>query len=270
MKVDESYKLKGSVYSDGIPGKDGAVKSGSSIQSISPTDPRALAFAQMMEGKGNVGASGSFYDFLNEDKENKLEKILNALSDKAAPRQPASQLNHSQELQARLDSYTSDINSRKGSDSAQNDFTAQTPNTAAINGLSDFGRQIAPAVDAQNPGQVTSPDDVLRIADSVVERILVSDPRHSANSQVTITFNSSSALPQTDITLRRDLDGLLSIIVSANNPKSFNRLVEAREQIIEGVQKYEDREVRFILNGANEHMAQNHSKGDDDDIYGRV
>lgn len=108
------------------------------------------------------------------------------------------------------------------------------------------------------PSQVssTSPsvNEVFEVAKSIVDKILVSDPRHSSSEMVTISFNSSSALPQTELTLRRDLDGLLTVMMATNNPKSFNKLVAARDKIVSGLEKLEDSPVRFVLKDPKESL----------------
>ena len=135
---------------------------------------------------------------------------------------------------------------------SQDNQATQAASLNALNHLSTVATNQEAATNAAPANGTAAPDsqsidDILALADSIVDRILVSDPKYSASSQVTISFNAASGLAQTDMTLRRDLDGLLSIIVSSSNPKSFNTLLQAKEQIIDGVQRLEKREIRFEL-----------------------
>ena len=106
---------------------------------------------------------------------------------------------------------------------------------------------IANEVNETSPTTNSDVQEIFKLADKIVDRILVSDPKTSGSTQVTISMNNSSVLPGTEISLRRDLDGLLSVVVSTNNQQSFNKIVSVRDRIVDGVQKYEKQNVRFII-----------------------
>lgn len=106
---------------------------------------------------------------------------------------------------------------------------------------------IANEVNETAPTTESDVQEIFKLADKIVDRILVSDPKTSGSTQVTISMNNSSVLPGTEISLRRDLDGLLSVVVSTNNQQSFNKIVSVRDRIVDGVQKYEKQNVRFII-----------------------
>lgn len=92
-----------------------------------------------------------------------------------------------------------------------------------------------------------------QLADDLVDRILVSDPRYSQGSEIRLTLSAGSGFPGTEIVLRRDLEGMLAVEINSRRQDHFKKFVELRPLLSEGLQQYENSEVRLIINNADEY-----------------
>lgn len=99
------------------------------------------------------------------------------------------------------------------------------------------GRMAQAAETAAPPGDAP---DLGALAEKLVERILVSEP--SGGSEIRLMLGKD-VLPGTEIRLQRGSDGLLSVLVTADNAASFQTLVGAQESLKARLESFE-RNVR--------------------------
>ena len=87
-----------------------------------------------------------------------------------------------------------------------------------------------------------------KLANELVEKILVSDPKYTSGSEVRLTLGQNSGLSGTEIILRRDLDGLLSVVINAHNQDQFKKLVSVRNDLNRALEKHESSRLRLEIN----------------------
>jgi type III secretion system needle length determinant len=92
--------------------------------------------------------------------------------------------------------------------------------------------------------------------EKLVDRILVSDPAHSADNEVRLMLNDS-LLADTEIVLKRSNDGLLSIHISTSNADSLQTLAAARNDLHQALNAVEEREVRLEISGGESSSSSN-------------
>ena len=78
--------------------------------------------------------------------------------------------------------------------------------------------------------------------EKLVERILVSTPEQGGH-EVRLSLGSH-ALPGTEITLHRDMTGMLSVMLSSSDASSFQTLVSAQDSLKSMLEKLEGSSVR--------------------------
>lgn len=115
---------------------------------------------------------------------------------------------------------------------------------AQAQGNSDAAAQLQTGAAAQT--------ELQDLADSLVDKILVSDPKYSQGSEIRLTLSAQSGLEGSEIVLRRDLQGLLAIEINCRRQEHFKKFVQLRPLLVDGLQRHESSEVRFILNDPEE------------------
>ncbi len=109
------------------------------------------------------------------------------------------------------------------------------------------GSAAAQAAPLQGGDSIKS--ELQTLSDQLVDRILVSDPKYSQGSEVRLTLSAGSGILQdSEIVLRRDLQGLLAVEISCRNQEQFKKFVQLRPLLVEGLERSETQEVRFIIN----------------------
>lgn len=113
------------------------------------------------------------------------------------------------------------------------------------------------------PGGGTAPGDL----DALVSRILVNAPAEG-DAEVRI-FLQTSAFPDTEIRIARDVLGRLAVHVAAGDPQAFQTLVASRADLVEALRRTEQTEPDVVIGrgrtdadeGAREDAAGRRSKG---------
>lgn len=117
--------------------------------------------------------------------------------------------------------------------------------SAAFAGRTDapVSSQGSPAMEAPAPAAPPSDaaarEEIMKIADTLVEKILVSDPQSSAGNQVMIKMSAQSQLSGTEILLTRSNDGTLAVVINSANDNQYRKLNEARERLEASLKKLE-------------------------------
>jgi type III secretion system needle length determinant len=109
------------------------------------------------------------------------------------------------------------------------------------------GRALADATLEASPAPAAPALD----SEKMVSRILVSDPVHSPNNQVRLSLNDSF-LPGTEVLIRRDNDGLLTVSFTSSDAGSLQTLLAARPALKEALDQTENREVRLTIVGGDD------------------
>ncbi|UQZ90957.1 hypothetical protein C4J81_17745 [Deltaproteobacteria bacterium Smac51] len=95
----------------------------------------------------------------------------------------------------------------------------------------------APAAGAADPGE---------LVETLVSRILVSDPAHSNQPEVRLLLQNS-VLSDTEISLTRSQDGLLTVQIFSGEESSRQTLVAARQRLQERLEAHENGAVRIVI-----------------------
>ena len=117
--------------------------------------------------------------------------------------------------------------------------------SAAFAGRTDapVSSQGSPAMEAPAPAAPPSDaaarEEIMKIADTMVEKILVSDPQSTAGNQVMIKMSAQSQLSGTEILLTRSNDGTLAVVINSANDNQYRKLNEARERLEASLKKLE-------------------------------
>ena len=117
--------------------------------------------------------------------------------------------------------------------------------SAAFAGRTDapVSSQGSPAMEAPAPAAPPSDaaarEEIMKIADTLVEKILVSDPQSTAGNQVMIKMSAQSQLSGTEILLTRSNDGTLAVVINSANDNQYRKLNEARERLEASLKKLE-------------------------------
>ena len=100
---------------------------------------------------------------------------------------------------------------------------------------------------------VSNLDDLV---DDLVQRILVSDPKAGAPTEIRLQLNDA-VLPGTEIVLQRGPDGLLNVLLASGNASSLQTLVSARHTLAEELERHGPVTVRVV-------SAEENRQGDND------
>ncbi|WP_406040955.1 hypothetical protein [Succinimonas sp.] len=134
--------------------------------------------------------------------------------------------------------------------------------SAAFAGRTDapVSSQGSPAMEAPAPAAPPSDaaarEEIMKIADSLVERILVSDPQSTAGNQVMIRMNAQSQLSGTEILLTRSNDGTLAVVINSANDNQYRKLNEARERLEASLKKLERGSFTVTVNPPAEEASE--------------
>lgn len=99
--------------------------------------------------------------------------------------------------------------------------------------------------EASMEADLSKVDDIFEATKKIIDKVMVSSKEHQSSEIVTISFNKNSPIPGTELTMRRDLDGLLTVVMSTNNPRSFKLLSDVREKFEKGLESLESTPIRF-------------------------
>lgn len=106
--------------------------------------------------------------------------------------------------------------------------------------------------EAQLTGSTALHDTSLQeLTTTLVERILVSDPKYSSGSEVRLLLGQNTGpLNGSEIILRRDLEGMLAVEINCRNKEQFKKFVELRSDLTEALDRHEKSGVNLIINEA--------------------
>ena len=117
----------------------------------------------------------------------------------------------------------------------------QSSNTASHSSHMAAADGVAPLTDANEIDKLND------LASTIVDRILVSDPKFSATSQVMLTLSHNSAFANMDIMLERTLDGTLSVEIYTKSKEQTRDVVRIRQDITDALEKHESGLVRLTI-----------------------
>ena len=92
----------------------------------------------------------------------------------------------------------------------------------------------------------TSPDELLNLSQTLTDKILVSTNRLDGAHQVMLNLNSD-ILPNTSITLTRDINGMLFVNIVSADPNVYKKLMETQEFLKESLDQHEVNSFRIEI-----------------------
>lgn len=134
--------------------------------------------------------------------------------------------------------------------------------SAAFAGRTDapVSSQGSPAMEAPAPAAPPSDaaarEEIMKLADTLVEKILVSDPQSTAGNQVMIKMSAQSQLSGTEILLTRSNDGTLAVVINSANDNQYRKLNEARERLEASLKKLERGSFTVTVNPPAEEASE--------------
>ncbi len=98
----------------------------------------------------------------------------------------------------------------------------------------------------EKPSKISQQDlsSAQKIADDLLERILVSDKKLDGSVEVKLLLNDSSILKQTEISINRDLNGMLFVNISSSDNNSYQKLLSSKAILEKQLNDKEDNPVR--------------------------
>ena len=135
----------------------------------------------------------------------------------------------------------------KGANNEEQPLRADEPSvpsgmTSPLESL--FAGRMEQAAPTAAPTESTESPDMTEL-ETLVERILVSTPEQGGH-EVRLSLGSH-ALPDTEITLQRDMDGRLFVTLSSSDASSFQTLVSAHDSLKSMLEKLENGSVRVMV-----------------------
>lgn len=97
-----------------------------------------------------------------------------------------------------------------------------------------------------------------KIADNILERILVSEKRLDGSIEVKLLLNDNAILKQTEISLTRDLNGMLFVNITSSDNNSYQKLLSSKAILEKQLEDKEDNPVRVEISFKSEDL-ENHN-----------
>ena len=102
----------------------------------------------------------------------------------------------------------------------------------------------APSVNTSSQlSSVDNPRELQQLVTSLVDKILVSQPRVDGAHQVMLQLNDT-VLVDTSITLTRDVSGMLFVNIVSSDPVSFKKLMATKDQLEADLDSHEKNAFR--------------------------
>ncbi len=101
----------------------------------------------------------------------------------------------------------------------------------------------------QAASQNISISEIHDLAQALVDKILVSQPRLDGAHQVMLQLNES-VLPNTDITLTRDINGMLFVNIVSSDPMAYKKLMATKDVLEAELDSHEENSFRVELSYA--------------------
>lgn len=189
-----------------------------------PNDSKA------QHGAAAKGSAGSKEQMGSPDSTTNLTKERGALPSytQGSSQGPDSNVGQPQGSAAELSSIFSALLSGQGS---------QLPSDAPPNAVTTHAESSAALSEAQQ-----------HLTSGIVDRILVSERSLSTGSEVKLVLGSAVApLDGVEITLKRNLEGMLAVELNSQNHKQFQKLVELRPALVEALEEHETKAVTLVF-----------------------
>lgn len=107
--------------------------------------------------------------------------------------------------------------------------------------------------------QAINKEDLQKLSDSLISRILVSDKNLNGAEEVRLLLNDNSILRHTEISIKRDLNGLLFVTISTLDNNSYKKLLETKAILEKSLNKIEKNTVRVDIVYNSEHSFENNA-----------
>ncbi len=94
----------------------------------------------------------------------------------------------------------------------------------------------------------SSKAEIQQMIDTLVDKILVSDPDNTAGSKIIMQMSSDSAFARTEIVLTRSNDGTLAVVINSGSQEQYRKLNESKEKLESSLQKLEKGVLTITVN----------------------
>ncbi len=109
-------------------------------------------------------------------------------------------------------------------------------------------QEISPAALNTAPEIQGSKTEIQQMIDTLVDKILVSDPNNTAGTKVMLQMSSDSAFARTEIVLTRSNDGTLAVVINSGSQEQYRKLNESKEKLESSLQKLEKGVLTIVVN----------------------
>ncbi len=107
--------------------------------------------------------------------------------------------------------------------------------------------------------QSINKEELQKLSDSLINRILISDKNLNGTEEVRLLLNDSSILRQTEISIKRDLSGLLFVTISTLDNNSYKKLLGTKNILERSLNNIEKNAVRVDIVYNSEQSFENNN-----------
>ncbi len=107
--------------------------------------------------------------------------------------------------------------------------------------------------------QAINKEELQKLSDSLISRILVSDKNLNGAEEVRLLLNDNSILKNTEISIKRDLNGLLFVTISTLDNRSYKKLLGTKTILENSLNKIEKNAVRVDIVYNSEQSSENNA-----------
>ena len=140
------------------------------------------------------------------------------------------------------------LNQNKDAENKPNDLSSIFSSLMSQNNAMTASQETT----VQSINNIPVPNELEKLTTDLVDRILVANPKFQGEHEVRLTLSQNSGLMGTEIILRRDLDGLLSVVINAHNQEQFKKLVSVRNDLNVALERHEKSSIRLEIYNSEE------------------
>ena len=113
------------------------------------------------------------------------------------------------------------------------------------------------------PLEIEDREKLNTLADKLIDKILVSDPKYNATSQVRFTLSDNSAFANMEVVIKRSLDGSLAVEIYTKNKNQTKDVNNIHQDLVQSLEKHE----KGIVNICIIEEIENNSSMQDEDAF---
>ncbi len=184
------------------------------LDNVSSQSASSVSSSDVTTDEGKNKVSSEKDSFWSEKSKEDFKRVMSGKGDFDLMRDGSSKTFNSLELQGKKENDFSSMFS---------DFAKQAAMMTSSEGTVGVSKNDAPAPSATRA-------ELQELVNSMVDKILVSQPRVDGAHQVMLKLNDS-VLPNTTITLTRDVSGMLFVNIVSSDPVAFKKLMATKDML---------------------------------------